>query len=189
MGRRAESQEETRQRIVDATVSLHEEIGLRATTICAIAERAGVQRLTVYRHFPDDKAVFQACASEWGRRNPPPDPAGWETIGEPGRRIQAALRAFYGYYAGTFRMWSVAYREGPSVPPVQPTLREYGELLDRTAASLAPGRRGSKAHARALATIRHALAFQTWESLRGQGLDDEAMLALVMSWLDLGGGA
>ena len=186
MQRRAETQEETRQRILEATIALHEELGPRATSISAIAERAGVQRLTVYRHFPDDEAVFQACTSEWGRRNPPPDPSAWQGFEQPAERIRAALQAFHRYYAGTRRMWSVGYREAPDVPAIQPAINEFDQLLDGIAASLAPGRRGSKAHARALATIRHALAFQTWESLRGQGLGEGEVLDLVMSWMNLG---
>ncbi len=65
LGQRASSQEETPRRIVDATVALHEEIGPRATTISAIAEKASVQRLTVYRHFPDETELFKACTSHW----------------------------------------------------------------------------------------------------------------------------
>lgn len=187
MQRRAESQDQTRQRILEATIALHEELGPRATSISAIAERAGVQRLTVYRHFPNDEAVFEACTGEWGRRNPPPEPALWEGIDEPAKRIHAALQAFYRYYAGTRRMWSVGYREAPDVPAIQPAINAFNQLLDDVAASLAPGRRGSRAHARALATLRHALAFQTWESLRGQGLDEDAMLELVVSWLGFRG--
>ena len=78
---------------------LHEELGPRATTISAIAEEAGVQRLTVYRHFPDETAVFQACTAHWLGLNPPPDPSGWAAIEDPLERLKAALTAFYRYYA------------------------------------------------------------------------------------------
>lgn len=183
MGRRAEAQEETRQRIVEATMALHEEVGLRATSICAIAERAGVQRLTVYRHFPDDASVFAACTGEWTRRNPAPDPALWAGIADPAKRVSAALSAYYGYYDGTHRMWSVAYREGPGVAAVRPVLAEYDQSLATLARSLAPGRRGSKAHKRAVATIQHALSFPAWELMQRQGLDNREKVALVESWL------
>lgn len=183
MRRRAESQEETRQRIVEATMQLHEELGPRATSISAIADRAGVQRLTVYRHFPDEAAVFAACTGEWGRRNPPPEPSQWESVVDPAKRVSAALAAFYTYYARTRRMWSVAHREAPDVPVLQPVLAEYDQLLADQAAALAPGRRGSRAHKRAVATIRHALSFPAWESLQGQGLDDNEKVALVDAWL------
>ena len=67
LGERAKSQEQTRLRIVEATVALHEELGPRNTTITDIAKRAGVQRLTVYSHFADETAVFQACTAHWLR--------------------------------------------------------------------------------------------------------------------------
>lgn len=183
MGRRAEAQEETRQRIVEATMALHEEVGIRATSICAIAERAGVQRLTVYRHFPDDAAVFSACTGEWTRRNPPPEPALWEAIDDPAKRVSSALRAYYGYYAVTHRMWSVAHREGPGVPVIRTVLAEHDQSLAALANSLATGRRGSKAYKRAVATLHHGLSFPTWELLQRQGLEDAEKVALVGSWL------
>ena len=65
MKRRAEQLEETRQRIVDATVALHEEVGPARTTVTAIAQRAGVSRPTVYNQFPDDRSLFAACSGHW----------------------------------------------------------------------------------------------------------------------------
>ncbi|KFL37717.1 hypothetical protein N788_00680 [Arenimonas donghaensis DSM 18148 = HO3-R19] len=183
MGRRAQAQEETRQRIVEATMALHEEVGLRATSICAIAERAGVQRLTVYRHFPDDAAVFSACTGEWSRRNPAPGPELWQGIDDPAKRVSAALAAYYRYYAGTHRMWSVAHREGHEVAVVRQVLVEYDQSLAALARSLAPGRRGSKAYKRSVATIHHALSFPAWELMQRQGLDDGEKVALVAGWL------
>lgn len=183
MRRRAEAQEETRQRIVEATIALHEELGPRATSISAIAERAGVQRLTVYRHFPDEEAVLRACTGEWGRRNPPPGPEAWRHESDPPQRALAAVEAFHRYYRRTWRMWSVGHREAPDVPPLQPVLAEFGRLLDGLADELAWGRRGSKSREGVRATLRHALAFPTWESLEAQGLDDPRKRALVQAWL------
>ena len=96
--RRAEREAETRQRIVEAMVALHREIGPARTTISAIAERAGVERLTVYRHFADETAMFEACTSHYATQVPGPDPAAWSGIDEPAERLRAALLAFYDYY-------------------------------------------------------------------------------------------
>ena len=96
--RRAEQQEETRRRIVEAVVALHREIGPARTTIKAIAERAGVERLTVYRHFADEGALFAACDAHFRAETPPPDPAAWAEITDPAERLRAALLALYGYY-------------------------------------------------------------------------------------------
>lgn len=184
MRKRAESQQDTRRRIVEATMRLHEEVGPRATTISAIAERAGVQRLTVYRHFPDETAVFQACTSEWLRRNPPPDAGRWRGLDDAGQRLRSALAAFYGYYARTRRMWSAAHRDMAGVPALQAPMAEFGGYVAAVAQELAAGygTRG-RAKAQAGATIRHALAFPTWEDFEALGLADAAKVALVQRWL------
>src|SRR5215210_4510913 len=91
--RRAEQQAETRRRIVEAMVALHRELGPARTTITAIAERAGVERLTVYRHFADETAMFQACSAHFATKVAPPDPAEWAGVAEPAERLRAALLA------------------------------------------------------------------------------------------------
>ena len=92
MKRRAELEEQTRRRITESTVALHEELGPARTSISAVAERAGVRRSTVYRHFPDDETLFAACSSHWRAANPPPDPSAWAAIEDPGERTETALR-------------------------------------------------------------------------------------------------
>src|SRR6476660_9885741 len=109
--RRAEHQAETRQRIVEAMVALHGEVGPARTTISAIAERAGVERLTVYRHFPDETEMFQACTTHYATVVPQPDPAKWGSIEEPAERLRAALLAFYDYYRRAEQMLVHATRD------------------------------------------------------------------------------
>src|SRR5918999_1011525 len=94
---RARREEETRRRITEATVELHREVGPSNTTISAIAERAGVQRLTVYRHFPDEAALFGACSAHWRAEHPVPDPRPWAAIGDPEERLRTALGEIYAY--------------------------------------------------------------------------------------------
>lgn len=180
---RAKSQEETRQKIVEATMHLHEEIGPRATTISAIAERSGVQRLTVYRHFPDETAVFQACTAHWLSLNPPPDPAGWSGIADPEARFAAAAAAFYSYFSRTRRMWTLSFQDVAHVPALQAPMAEFAVYLDGVSAGLisAFGPIPDKSHI--APTIRHALHFQTWADLEDQNLDDGAKVALVSHWL------
>src|SRR5919107_1985901 len=96
--RRAEQQAETRQRIVEAMVALHREVGPARATISAIAERAGVERLTVYRHFPDERSMFEACTTHYATEVPQPDPASWADIDDPAERLRAVLLTFYEYY-------------------------------------------------------------------------------------------
>src|ERR1051326_6037138 len=95
MRRRAELEELTRRRITETTVALHEEVGPARTSISAIAERAGVRRSTVYRHFPDEEALFAACSSHWRAANPPPDPSAWAAIEDPAERTRTALAELY----------------------------------------------------------------------------------------------
>ena len=182
---RADSQAETRLRIVEAAVYLHERLGPAETPVSAIAERAGVQRLTVYRHFPDDAAMFAACTAHWGALNPPPAAALWARIKDPTDRAAAALAEFYGYYSATQGMWTVAYRDAPKVPPIQPVLAHFEEHLNTLAESLTAGFAVKGARRRALTvTLRHALAFSTWSDLELSGLDTAGKVALLRDWLD-----
>src|SRR5258708_26025908 len=98
---RAESLNATRERIVEATVELHDSLGPARTTISAIAERAGVQRLTVYRHFPDERSLFEACSGHWAAHNPPPDPSTWSALDDPEERLRIALVEIYAFYRAT----------------------------------------------------------------------------------------
>src|SRR4051794_16273402 len=100
MKRRAELEEQTRRRITESAVALHEEVGPAQTTISAIAERTGVRRSTVYRHFPDEDALFAACSSHWRAANPPPDPRSWPSIEDPPGRTRAVLPGLYPFYGG-----------------------------------------------------------------------------------------
>jgi AcrR family transcriptional regulator len=185
MAERAKSQEETRQKIVEATMRLHEELGPRATTISAIAEKAGVQRLTVYRHFPDETAVFQACTAHWLSLNPPPDPQGWAAIEDPLARLKAALIAFYRYYARTERMWSASFRDVADVPALQGPMKQFAGFVKGIGDDLATHFHADKEPARRIAaTIQHALTFPTWADLDARNLSDADKVALVMRWVE-----
>src|SRR5919106_215329 len=75
---RAQQEAQTRRRITEAAVKLHGTVGPARTTIKGVADEAGVQRATVYRHFPTEESLFEACSSHWRSLNPPPDPAAGE---------------------------------------------------------------------------------------------------------------
>lgn len=181
--KRAAGREKTRERIVEATMQLHEEVGPRATTISAIAQRAGVQRLTVYRHFPDETAVFAACTSRWLELHPPPDPAEWAACEAGVARVRATLRAFYRYYRATQRMWRAAHRDAPEVPALQAPMAAFRDHLRQVSEDLHE-HLGVAEDPRLAITLQHGLAFTTWASLEAQGLDDAAMAELVVAWLE-----
>ncbi len=181
--KRQASQDETRHRIVEATMQLHEEVGPRATSISAIAERAGVTRLTVYRHFPDETAVFQACTSHWLSLNPPPDPAVWQDVEAPLERAVAAVAALYRYYEGTRAMWTAAHRDVDAVPAMQGPMEAFEAYLAGIADDLFAALRARRHRRQLRATLGHALRFPTWASLQREGLAPDAQARLVGLWL------
>jgi AcrR family transcriptional regulator len=182
--RRAEQQNETRARIVEAAVNLHEALGPAQTSIRAIAEAAGVQRLTVYRHFPDDASLFEACTSHYLGLHPPPQPAAWADIEHPGKRSYAALLAFYQYFRQTQNMWRVAYRDVDQLEALQAPMGRFEAYLDQVADDLVKAWDTTQATRKRLKlTLRHALRFITWQSLKDAGLKDRQMAELAQSWL------
>jgi AcrR family transcriptional regulator len=189
MKRRAELEEQTRRRITESTVALHEELGPARTSISAVAERAGVRRSTVYRHFPDDEALFAACSSHWRAQNPPPDPSAWAAIEDPGARTEAALRELYAFYGRTEGMYTSLMRDAPVVPIVQRRLGDFYGYLRAIQDGLMAGRglRGRAAR-RTRAAIGHALTFPTWRSLtREEGLADDEAVTLMRTLVDRAG--
>jgi AcrR family transcriptional regulator len=181
MRRRAELEEQTRRRITESAVELHEELGPAQTSISAIADRAGVRRSTVYRHFPDEDALFAACSAHWRAENPSPDPAAWFSIADVDERTRTAIRSLYTFYDRTEAMYTSLLRDEPLVPAVAKRLRDFygylGSIQDDLAARR--GLRGRRAqHTRA--AIGHALAFPTWRSLtRDEGLSNDEAAELM----------
>jgi AcrR family transcriptional regulator len=182
--RRADQQDETRAKIVEATAALHEQLGPANTSIKAIAEKAGVQRLTVYRHFPDDASLFQACTSHYFGQHPPPDMADWATIEHAGERTRTALLAFYRYYRSTEGMMSGAYRDFDRVKAMQPPMEQFQAYLDQVRDDLLASWNLEPADKKTLSiTLRHCLRFTTWASLKNENLSDKKIVELVMSWI------
>jgi AcrR family transcriptional regulator len=186
MKRRAELEEQTRRRITESAMELHEELGPARTSISAIAERAGVRRSTVYRHFPDEEALFDACSAHWGTLNPPPDPGAWAGIADPAERTKAALRDLYAFYGRTETMLASLLRDEALVPSVHRRMGEFLAYLGVFQDLLMTGRglRGRAAR-RTRAAIGHALAFPTWESLaRDQELPGDDAVALMCALVE-----
>ncbi|HXG35452.1 MAG TPA: TetR/AcrR family transcriptional regulator [Dehalococcoidia bacterium] len=178
---RAKRQAETRQRIVEAAVSLHEALGPARTTISALARKAGVQRLTVYRHFPREEDIFTACGQHYLTQNPPPDPSSWPPVSDPEKRLRQALLEIYQYHARTEQMMASFYRDYPlkpaSLKATAPYIQHWQHLRD----SLAQGfPLDDERRPLLLAALAHALDFRTWQSLvRGQVLDNQQAVELM----------
>jgi AcrR family transcriptional regulator len=183
--KRAELEAQTRRRITEMAVELHGTVGPSRTSISAIAERAGVRRSTVYRHFPDEAALLAACSSHWAAANPTPDLMRWSSIQDPEQRLRSALGELYAFYGRTEQMMANLHRDEHTMPIIKRLFGDFREYLSAARDTLV---RGSPARGRrrdqTRAAIGHALAFTTWRSLtREQGLDDaqaaEMMYGLV----------
>jgi AcrR family transcriptional regulator len=179
---RAAQEQATRMRIIDAAIGLHGSVGPARTTISAIAEAADVRRATVYRHFPDERALLLGCSGAWAERNPPPDPAPWAAELDPEVRLQAALDALYGWYERVEPMLTAVLRDAEAVPVIgeiqQGRLAYLGAVEDLLATGW--GVRG-KAARRLRATIGLALDFLAWRGLHERGLERTDAVAVMAS--------
>ena len=179
--RRAEAEAQTRRRITESAVELHGTLGPAHTSMSAVAEHAGVRRSTLYRHFPDEAALFGACSAHWAERNPPPDVSRWGEIEDPEERFAHGLGEMYVYYRRAGRMIDKLLRDENAVPVVAEKFAPYHLYLATAAEILGRGRglRG-KAAKRTRAAIGHALAFRTWQDLtEARGLDDGQAVELM----------
>jgi AcrR family transcriptional regulator len=180
---RAERVAETRQRIIESAVALHLERGPAQTSINAIAERAGVNRVTVYRHFPDARTLLEACSAHARRLNPPPSLDSWRRIEDPRRRIEVALTQLYDYFRRTEAGWSNVLRDAELAPLVKEMAetRRLTYLREARDVLLAgwPARRARRPLLRAVLGL--AVDFRTWQTLaRRESLDDRTAVALMV---------
>jgi AcrR family transcriptional regulator len=179
---RAEKQAETRRRIVEATMQLHEEVGPAKTTVAEVARRAGVTRVTVYNNFPDDYELVAACQSHYLALKPPPDPTAALALEDPAERLSAVLRSFYERYRDTERMSANVRRDRAAVPALDRLLsatmdRQMDELTGVLAAGFAPrGRPGKQLRA----AVALSLDFWTWKRLANEGLSGRAAADLMV---------
>lgn len=166
---RAAAEQETRQRITAAAVALHSTVGPARTTIAEIARRAGVSRVTVYSHFPDDAALLAACSSHWAERHPSPDVVAWAAIADEGERLRAALAELYAWYEANETMLANSERDAALVPALADLrARRTKPALEAMLGLLAPAGDGDR---RALVAV--ALELRTWQTLAGRGLSSE----------------
>lgn len=174
--RRAETERETRRRITEATVELHKAVGPARTTISAIAQRAGVQRATVYRHFPEAADLFVACSAHWIALHPYPATDPWPAIVDPRRRTRAALGELYAYYRTVEPMLANVRRDAQLLPALRTVIAGAGSYFDAVEDILADGWEGDAASRRAGLAL--ALDFSTWQTL-GVRLGDRDAAAVM----------
>ena len=181
---RARRKEEVRRRITEATVHLHGSVGPARTTISEIAALAGVQRATVYNHFPTDLDLIDACSSHWFASNPPPDPAPWAEIADPGRRTVTALTQMYAYYESGQAMLEKVLRDAALVPALKEIIAQKWLPLMEGIVEILAAPPASDGDTRVRATLRVALNFFTWQTLASSGLSSRAAARLTAAWVD-----
>src|SRR4051812_10858301 len=137
--KRADAMEDTRRRITVAAMELHGTLGPARTTLTAVAERAGVQRQTVYRHFADEGALLAACSAHFAALHPSPDTGPWPAIAEPVERLRVALDELYAWYEVTESMWTNVLRDETLVAAVGPALEPLRAYLDEASQVVAAG--------------------------------------------------
>jgi AcrR family transcriptional regulator len=167
--RRAEKQQETRRRIVEAAIQLHRTKGPARTSLSDIARLAGVQRHTLYRHFPDEREIGLACSGLFFEVHPPPEPGAWRAIADPSERLRTGLSAVYAWYGQVEDMFACVVRDAE----IDPLTRELFELrgrepMGRMRSTLASGLSKGK---RVQAALDLALDFYAWRRLLASGLD------------------
>ncbi len=147
----------------------------------AVAEHAGVRRSTLYRHFPDEAALFDACTAYWSASNQPPDLAAWSRVNDPDERLTVALGELYAFYRRTETMLENLFRDEATVPIVRERFAAFRGYFTSAQDTLMTGRRlRGAAKLRTGAVLGHVIAFSTWKSLvREQGLDDNAAVELM----------
>jgi AcrR family transcriptional regulator len=184
MRKRREDIDETRRRIIDATVDLHATVGPSGASFSAVADRAGVQRSTVYRHFPDEQALFSACTSHWLASNPWPRAEDWLSISDPAARLQNGLRDIYAYYGRNEQMLANSYRDFELMPAF------VGEFMRAQVQSLHSALMQGWAipdseQRRLSAAVVLALDFRAWQALAAASLRPEDAADLVARMLKL----
>jgi len=183
--KRADDVAQTRLRITEAAIDLHGSVGPSRTTMSAVAKRAGVERRTLYRHFPDEADLFAACSTHYFAAHPWPDLGAWSAIRDPQERLKLALDQLYAYYERTEPMLSNVLRDAELVDFARDAVAPLHEYLEEAAEVLVAGRQ-VRGRWRQLAggALRHALAFSTWRSLWDNGIARPDAVKLVTALVE-----
>jgi AcrR family transcriptional regulator len=184
--KRAAEMAGTRLRITEAAIELHGSVGPARTTMSAVAERAGVERRTLYRHFPTEGELFAACSTHYFTANPWPDPAGWRAIRDPRQRLERALGEVYAYYERTDPMLSNVLRDAEVEELARDAVAPLQAYLEDVVGILEIGRRARGRRRQLVAgTLRHVLAFPTWRSLSTNGIGRSDAVKLMSALVEL----
>lgn len=182
--KRAEQQAETRQRIVEASLDLHGSIGPALTTLSMIAERAGVQRHTLYAHFPDERSLFMACSGLHLEREPLPDATAWSDIADGDELLRTGLDAIYEWYERNTELVACVLRDAE----YHSLTLEVSELRFGPPMAACEDVLGAALSIEQGAMLKFALSFFTWRTLtREAGLTRGAAVAAMVRMIGAAG--
>jgi AcrR family transcriptional regulator len=183
--KRAEEMAETHLRITEAAIELHGTVGPSRTTMSAVARRAGVERRTLYRHFPTEAELFAACSTHYFAANPWPDLGSWRAIRDPHQRLEHALDELYAYYERTEPMLSNVLRDAELADLARDAVAPLHAYIGEAAEILAAGRAARGCRRQLLVgALRHALAFSTWRSLTASRITRADAVVLVTALVE-----
>lgn len=182
--RRAEQEAATRRRIIEAAVALHGSVGPARTTFSMLAQRAGVQRHTLYAHFPDERSLSLACSGLALERDPLPDPAAWQAVADRRERLRAGLGAVYAWYGRNAALAACVLRDAEYHAPTKEIVAlRMGPFMAASIDVLGEG-----LAARQRAALRLAVSFYTWRTLvRESGLKPAAAAEVMVQAILAGG--
>jgi AcrR family transcriptional regulator len=182
---RAEEMARTHQRITDAAIGLHGTVGPSRTTLSAVAQRAGVERRTLYRHFPTEAELFEACSAHYFTANPWPDLDDWRAVRDPHERLERALDELFAYYERTEPMFSNVLRDAEVLDFARDAVAPLEAYLDDAVEVLSSGRRSRGRRRRVLkGALRHAVSFSTWRSLSSNGVARSDAVRLISALVE-----
>lgn len=171
MRKRAEVRDRTRDRILRATMALHDEQGVAPTTFSDVAGRAGVGVATVFRHFPTLGDLVRTCGGHVWQEMQPPMPhtaaavfAGAETTPARIARLVDELDAFYG--RGAPRL-GLAARDRELIPELDQFL---GAIDAGVAALVAEALSLANPSPRTLEVAGALMSFPVWAAINRLGM-------------------
>ena len=168
---RSAAREEMRRKILEATMTLHTENGIVATSWEDIARKADVAVATVYRYFPTINELVEGCGALVMETARPPTPEGapalFEDTPHVAERIVRLVREFCALYERAEKPFVAVLRDFDKVPGLRHFVDGHRATLD---AYVAEALRPIRPDAHALRVAAALLDFPTWKSLRDRGL-------------------
>lgn len=175
LGKRAQSASATRQRIVEATLTLHDEQGITGTSVRDVAGRAGVAPATVLHHFPRMDDLIQACGELTFAMAPMPTEAIFDAGADRASRVRRLTLELFSWWERLgVSGWNHLQVDRTALPRVDEWLREVAEMHRRLVATAI----GRAAHSH-IEVVTAMTTQGVWSSMRASGIETRKAAAQV----------